>query len=96
MFPLLDADGQAVLLVNPQPSKAVGGRKTDGRESKWLAALRRHGLLPPRVLPRDRKAVGRARTHQGNRLPQGREAATIKRAAVATDMRGVRRSRRPG
>jgi transposase len=36
-------------LVNPQHIKAVPGRKTDVRDSEWLAELLRHGLLAPAV-----------------------------------------------
>jgi len=47
----LRAEGRTVLLVNPQPIKAVPGRKTDVRESEWLADLVRHGLLSPSFIP---------------------------------------------
>jgi transposase len=44
-------EGRTVLLVNPQHIKAVPGRKTDVRDSEWLADLLRHGLLSPSCIP---------------------------------------------
>jgi transposase len=41
-----------VILVNAQHIKAVPGRKTDVRDSEWLADLLRHGLRHPPVLSR--------------------------------------------
>jgi transposase len=43
--------GRTLLVVHPQHSTAVPGRKTDVRESDWLADLLRHGLLAPRCIP---------------------------------------------
>lgn len=34
-----------LLVVNAQHVKAVPGRKTDTRDTEWLADLLRHGLL---------------------------------------------------
>lgn len=40
-----------VILVNPKHIKAVPGRKTDISDSKWLAALLRHGLVKGNFIP---------------------------------------------
>jgi transposase len=40
-----------VILVNARHIKAVPGRKTDVRDSEWLADLLRHGLLKASFLP---------------------------------------------
>lgn len=40
-----------VVLVNPKNFKAVPGRKTDISDSKWLAALLRHGLIRGSFIP---------------------------------------------
>jgi transposase len=40
-----------VVLVNPRHIKAVPGRKTDISDSKWLAALLRHGLVKGSFIP---------------------------------------------
>jgi transposase len=90
----------AVLLVNAQPIKAVPGRKTDGKEAQWIAELVPHGLLrasfspPPiprelRELPRHRSNFVRERASVVNRVQKVVESATIKLAAVATDVVGV-------
>jgi transposase len=43
--------GRTILLVNPQHLQAVPGRKTDVRDSEWLADLFRHGLLKASFIP---------------------------------------------
>jgi transposase len=45
-------DGRTLLLVNPQHIKALPGRKTDVKESEWIADLFRHGLRHPPALCR--------------------------------------------
>jgi hypothetical protein len=40
-----------VILVNARHIKAVPGRKTDVRDSEWLADLLRHDLLKASFLP---------------------------------------------
>jgi transposase len=92
-------EGCVILLVNPRHIKAVPGRKTDVKDSEWLADLLRHGLLRPSFIPpqpiralreltRYRKTLVRERTAQINRLQKVVEAANIKWAAVATDVLG--------
>ncbi|GCE16693.1 hypothetical protein KDK_04930 [Dictyobacter kobayashii] len=44
-------EGRTLLLVNAQHIKAVPGRKTDVKDSEWLADLLRHGLLRPSFIP---------------------------------------------
>jgi transposase len=92
-------EGRQVLLVNAQHMKAVPGRKTDVKDSQWLADLLRHGLLkasfiPPkpvrelRDLMRYRKTLVQERADEVNRLQKVLETANIKLAAVATDVLG--------
>ena len=40
-----------VLLVNAQHIKAVPGRKTDQKDSEWIADLLQHGLLRSSFVP---------------------------------------------
>jgi transposase len=93
-------DGCTVVLVNPQHIKAVPGRKTDVKDSEWLADLLRHGLLkasfiPPqpirelRELTRYRKRLVQERTQAANRLQKVLESANLKVGAIATDLLGV-------
>jgi Transposase len=78
VFNLLE-DGRTIVLVNPQHIKAVPGRKTDVKESEWLADLLRHGLLTPSFIPpapiRELRKLTRYRKHQeGNEVRRSRQA----------------------
>ncbi len=99
MYNLLE-DRFHLLLENARRVKAVPGRKTDVRDSEWLADLLQHGLLhgsfvPNRVqrelreLTRYRMSLVRERTAEANRLQKTLEGANIKLASVATDILGV-------
>ena len=44
-------EGRTLLLVNAQHVKALPGRKTDVKDSEWLADLLRHGLLKASFVP---------------------------------------------
>jgi transposase len=88
-----------VLLVNARHVQMVPGRKTDVRDSEWLAQLLECGLLrgsfvpPPAVrdlpdLPRLRKALIRERGHHVNRIEKTLELANIKLGTVVTDIMG--------
>lgn len=99
VFNLLE-DGCTIVLVNAQHMKAVPGRKTDVKDSEWLADLLRHGLLrasflPPapiralRELTRYRKTLTQERAQEINRLQKVLETANIKLAMVVTDVLGV-------
>ncbi len=88
-----------VLLVNARHVQMVPGRKTDVRDSDWLAQLLECGLLrgsfvpPPAVrdlrdLTRLRKALIRERGHHINRIEKTLELASIKLGTVVTDIMG--------
>ena len=92
--------GFELLLVNARHIKAVPGRKTDVRDSEWLAELLRHGLVRGSFVPdraqrelrevaRYRTALIEDRTAQVNRLQKTLESANIKLAAVASNVTGV-------
>ncbi len=94
-------EGQFELLViNAQHIKAVPGRKTDVKDSEWIADLLRHGLLRASFIPdapqrdlreltRYRTTLVRERASVINRLQKVLEDANIKLAGVATDITGV-------
>jgi transposase len=99
VYTLLEEE-RTILLVNPQHLKAVPGRKTDVKDSEWLADLLRHGLLrasfiPPqpvrdlRELTRYRKTLVQERAQEVNRVQKVLESANVKLASVATDVLGV-------
>jgi len=81
-----------VLLVNAQHIKAVPGRKTDQRDSEWIADLLQHGLLrasfvPPtptrelRDLTRYRASLAQKINRIANRIQKVRRGT--KRATIA-------------
>src|SRR5262245_13891730 len=99
VFNLLEDETRTLVLVNPQHIKAVPGRKTDVKDSEWLADLLRHGLVQPSFIPpapirelrelaRHRKALVPQRTQGGNGPQNGPEGANIKLASVATSLLG--------
>jgi transposase len=90
----------SLLLANPQQVKNMPGRKTDAKDSEWLADLLAHGLIrasfvpPPEVrdwrdLLRYRvKLTGEYnRTH--NRIHKVLEDANIKLDTVLSDVLGA-------
>ena len=89
-----------LLLVNARHIKAVPGRKTDVRDSEWIADLLQHGLLRPSFVPpraqrelreltRYRTSLLRERAAEVNRVQKTLEGANIKLASVATDITGT-------
>ena len=89
----------ALMLVNAQHIKQVPGRKTDVKDSAWIAQLLQHGLLrasfvPPtpqrqlRELTRQRRQLTHARCDVANRVQKVLEDANIKLAGVTTDVLG--------
>lgn len=88
-----------VVLANAQHMKAVPGRKTDVKDSVWIADLLCHGLLaasfiPPKAirdlrdLTRARKRVVQQRAQAINRVQKVLETANIKLSSVASDVLG--------
>ena len=88
-----------VLLVNARHVQMVPGRKTDVRDSEWLAQLLECGLLRGSFVPapavrdlrdltRLRKALIRERGHHVNRIEKTLELANIKLGTVVTDIMG--------
>jgi transposase len=46
-----------LILINPEPAKALRGHKTDRKNAEWLADLLQLGLLQPSFIPPlDRRA----------------------------------------
>jgi transposase len=89
-----------LLVVNAKHVKNVPGRKTDVKDSEWLAELMMHGLLrasfiPPkpqralREMTRYRTKLVQERTRVVNRVQKLLEGANIKLSSVVTDVMGV-------
>ena len=93
-------DGFQLLLINMLELKHVPGRKTDVKDSEWLAQLLECGLLrasfvpPPAIrelrdITRYQVQQVRDRSREVNRLCKVLEDAGIKLTSVATDVLGV-------
>jgi transposase len=94
---LCEVDSIEIVLVNARHVKNVPGRKTDVKDSQWLAQLLECGLLrgsfiPPkeiaaiRELTRYRKKTIQARTRELQRLSKVLEDAGIKIDSVASSI----------
>jgi transposase len=99
VFNILE-DSFEVWLVNAQHVQHVSGRKTDVKDSEWLAELMLHGLLKPSFIPPKPQRALRELTRYRTRLVQERarivnrvqkllEGANIKLSSVASDIMGV-------
>lgn len=89
-----------ILLVNPQHMKALPGRKTDQKDSEWIADLLQHGLLRESFIPtaeiRELRDLTRLRVHLKqevnrvrNRVHRILEDANVKLSCVVSDLFGV-------
>jgi len=92
--------GFELVVGNAHHIKNVPGRKTDVKDSEWLAELMRHGLIrksfvPPkplrelRDLLRYRRKLVESGSSERNRLLAVLETANVKLASVASDVFGV-------
>jgi transposase len=93
-------DAFALLLINMQQLKHVPGRKTDVKDSEWLAQLLECGLLRPSFVPpppirelrditRYRVQQTRDRSQEVNRLQKVLEDAGVKVTSVLSDVMGA-------
>jgi len=100
IYAILEGHVGEVIVGNAQHIKNVPGRKTDVKDSEWLAELVRHGLIaksfvPPqpirelRELTRYRRKLVESRTAERNRLLKLLETANIKLSSIASDVFGV-------
>jgi hypothetical protein len=108
VFNLLEDETRTLVVVNPHHIKAVPGRKTDVKDSEWIADLLRHGLAQPSFIPpasirelreltRRRKALVQRRSFKGARStahPRGQSAP--KRAGRSQHPAGIRRDEHAG
>ena len=89
-----------LILVNAEHIKAVPGRKTDVKDSQWIAELLQHGLLRPSFVPekpvrqlrdltRQRTQLVRQKVQVANRIQKTLEDANVKLGSVASDVLGA-------
>ncbi|MEA3317233.1 MAG: IS110 family transposase [Bacteroidota bacterium] len=99
IFNILEEDFE-IILVNARHIKNVPGKKTDKKDSKWIAKLLLSGLLkgsfiPPkpiremRDLTRYRKKIVGQIASEKNRLQKILEDGNIKLSSVVSDMSGA-------
>ena len=92
--------GFTLIVGNATHIKNVPGRKTDVKDSEWLADLCRHGLIRPSFVPppdlrelrdltRYRRKLVESHTAEGNRLHRLLETANIKITSVLSELLGV-------
>ena len=103
LYNILESDFE-IILVNARHIKNVPGRKTDKKDSKWIAKLLLSGLLKGSFIPpkpirelRDltryrRKVVGQVASEK-NRLQKILEDANIKLSSVVSNMSGATASK---
>ncbi len=99
IYNLLEMEEIPALVVNAQHIKAVPGRKTDVKDSEWIADLLRHGLLNGSFIPkreqreikelvRYRRSMVQERARELNRIQKVLEGANIKLASVISEIDG--------
>jgi transposase len=97
IFNLLEAESVPAILVNAQHIKNVPGRKTDVKDSEWIANLLRHGLLKAsfvqdrekrelKELVRYKNSIIEERAREYNRLDKVLQGANIKLSSVASSL----------
>ena len=93
LYNIFEINGLNAMVVNAAHMKALPGRKTDVKDSEWIADLCRHGLLKASFIPnreqrelreiaRYRKSLTEERSREWNRLHKILEGANIKITAV--------------
>lgn len=100
IYAALEKLGLQVSVVNARHVKQVPGRKTDVKDSQWLARLARYGLvkgsfIPPKDL-RELRIIARYRTKlkgtlagEKNRLHKTLDDAGVRLGNVVSDIGGV-------
>ncbi len=100
IFSALEGAGITAHVVNARHAKNVPGRKTDVKDSQWLASLARFGLLRPSFIPpedlRELRLISRRRmklqgmlSGEKNRLHKVLDDAGIRLGSVVSDINGV-------
>lgn len=93
LYNIFEINGLEAMVVNAAHMKTLPGRKTDVKDSEWIADLLRHGLLKASFIPsreqrelreiaRYRKSLTEERSREFNRLHKILEGANIKITSV--------------
>lgn len=100
VYNVLEALGIEIIVVNAQHIKNVPGRKTDVKDSEWIAQLLQWGLLKPSFIPsreqrelrevsRYRRSLVEERARELNRLSKMLEGGNIKLTSVVKEVNGM-------
>lgn len=100
LYNIFELSGLPAIVVNPCHMKNIPGRKTDVKDSEWIANLLRHGLLESSFIPereqrelrevtRYRNSLVEERARELNRLQKMLEGANIKLGNVVSEILGV-------
>lgn len=100
VYNIFHAEGLIVTLGNATHMKNVPGRKTDMKDSHWIAYLHRHGFIRPsfipeeefqdlRLLTRHRVTLLQEKSRIKNRVQKILEDGNIKLSSVINDVFGV-------
>jgi transposase len=100
VYEAIEEEGINACVVNARHIKNVPGRKTDIRDSEWIAELSRCGLLKPsfipskdirglRLLTRYRKKLSGVYSSEKNRMHKLLESLGIKISCVVSDINGI-------
>lgn len=100
VYNLLEASELNPIVVNAQHMRNVPGRKTDVKDSEWIADLLQHGLLKPSFIPSRsqrelrelvgyRKSLIVVRSSELNRLQKMLEGGNIKLSGTISDVNGM-------
>lgn len=99
IYNVLEMEEMPTLVVNAQHIKAVPGRKTDVKDSEWIADLLKHGLLNGSYIPKRehrelkelvkyRRSLIQERARELNRIQKILEGANIKLSSVVSEING--------
>lgn len=100
LYNIFELSELEVIVVNAQHMRNLPGRKTDVKDSEWIADLLQHGLLQPSYIPdreqrelreitRYRKSLVGERSREINRLQKFLEGANVKISSVVSDTNGA-------
>ena len=99
LYNILESSDWNAIVINARHMKAAPGRKTDVKDTEWIAVLLTHGLLRASYIPgkdqrelrelvRYRKSLVGERSRELNRLQKMLEGANIKISCTITDING--------
>jgi len=100
LYNIFEMEEISAIIIYAQHMKAVPGRKTDIKDSEWIADLLQHGLLKASFIPgreqrelreltRYRKSRIEERAWEINRLQKVLEGANIKLGSATRNIMGV-------